>query len=337
MAQEPAPCLPMEILEEIVGFHGNKEQGKPSATLLACLATSSQFRACALRHLCAEVPVYLDRSKQLRRLRDCMLSAEFCHRLTSVEIVISSTTRPEVPHLREENILPLLEILSRQAPLRAVTFQARNSMWGLALGGLSWTELPLRTRVSLRSLSQVPTVTMLAFRWFRDVPPEFFSQQPYQSITHADGHTSSSGLVTELNTTSLVLETAYLKNVALPLLRHIKTRCHLESYYHSTWHVIKHTLETIQVGGKDSFPMFKPSTKIAHHMFYINRVRVHPYPDSSRCPIPQVPKARRIYSFILHLYGDSTNSPNLDQILPACSNNQQGQQLEEAQHTSAYN
>ncbi|KAF5318194.1 hypothetical protein D9619_012157 [Psilocybe cf. subviscida] len=238
MAPKSIPCLPMEILEEIVGFHGRKEEEKPSATLLACLATSRQFRECALRYLCANVPVYLDQPNRLKKLHDCITPAGFSPYMKSVTIILTSRPFGEPLCLNEDVALPLLDTLLHQLSLRTITIQ----------GNLSWIELPPKISLMLQSLLQATTVTCLCLRWLRDIPPELLSHRSYELVTFVDAGTSTSWPLTKLDTTFLTLKSARFINSFLPNLRHIKSVFYDQGRV--TWKTVENccnTLETIRV------------------------------------------------------------------------------------------
>ncbi|KAF5318054.1 hypothetical protein D9619_012142 [Psilocybe cf. subviscida] len=255
-----------KILEEIVAYHGRKEEEKPSVTLLACLSTSRQFRECALRHLCADLPVYLDKPNRLKRLHDCMTPAGFSPYMKSVTIILTSQPLSEPLCLNEDILLPLLDTLLYQLSLRTITIQ--GCTWLHEVGNLSWTKLPPQTSLVLQSLLQATTVTCLCLRWLRDIPPECLSHRSYELVTFVDAGTSTSGPLTKLDTTSLMLNSARFMNVFLPNLRHIKAVLHDRD--HVAWMIIencRNTLETIQVQEYLSEPTVHVSPSVEFHTF----------------------------------------------------------------------
>lgn len=243
-----------------------EEDGKAPATLLACLATSKQFRQCALRYLCADAPVYLDRPNQLKRLCDCIISAGVSPYMKSIAIVFSSKSPlgPDTgpPRLNEKIVLPLLNTILRKLTLRKLTLQGLRLPANLS-GNLPWPQVPRKTRLALQSFMRVPTVTSISIRSFQDVPPELLSQCSYESFTFVDGSMSTSSSVVKVNTTYLTLESAQLMNISLPNLRHFKARSHHRYHHKSIWEVMNschNTLETIEIRGTSTFRLNSAAT-----------------------------------------------------------------------------
>ncbi|KAF5318165.1 hypothetical protein D9619_012139 [Psilocybe cf. subviscida] len=270
MAQESVPYLPMEILEEIVGFYGWKGEENLPATLVACLGTSRQFRECALRHLCADLPVYLDKPDRLKKLHDCITPAGFMPYMKSITIVFTARSNRRSLKLNEDIVLPLLDTLIHQLSLRQLTLQGYSSrQYGgtAVVDNLSWSTLPPQTNLLLQTLLKTPTVTCVYFHRLRDVPPQLLSQHSYESVSILNAGTSTSSSLTRLNTTSLTLKSARFIGFSLPSLRHINVDFHYDD--HVTWKIIRgcrHTLETIQVDEDAQFPAHIPPS-VKFHVF----------------------------------------------------------------------
>lgn len=240
--------LPMEILEEIVGFHGATYSGeKPSTTLLSCLSTSRQFRVCALSHLCAEVSFALDRPHRLEKLCDCIVPGGFGPFIKSVVIICYSGPHYPPSEINEDVSLALLHTLSSQASVRRLSLQGQ---------AFPWMNLPTRIRHSLLSLLRTPTLDHLIFNGLRDLPAGAFARHTSKLVTLQSPQASPETIPQNtLNVRSMTLNPARIPDWHLPKLRYLDPTHTLTEEYEYGWKIIKNccaTLESIRIRDEES-------------------------------------------------------------------------------------